>query len=136
MRSSVKGNRYPLVTVVSACFFLCVFVFHVPLYAAGEIWAWGAGQPGQPKELFNHNYGQCIVPEPNTGFKAIAAGGIFSLGLKQDGSIVAWGDNYSGECNVPGPNTGFVAIAAGNAHSLGLKQDGSIVGWGDNGFAP
>ena len=54
------------------------------------------------------------MPEPNTGFTAIAAGGYHSLGLKQDGSIVAWGDNDDGQCNVPEPNTGFTAIAAGD----------------------
>jgi len=61
--------------------------------------------------------GQLNVPEPNTGFIAIATGFYHSLGLKQDGSIVAWGSNS----DVPSPNTGFIAIAAGDRHSLGLK---------------
>jgi hypothetical protein len=88
----------------------------------GSIVAWG----------YNGD-GECDVPEPNTGFTAIAAGEYHSLGLKQDGSIVAWGLNNHGQCNVPSPNSGFTAIAGGFYHSLGLKQDGSIVAWGDNG---
>ena len=93
----------------------------------GSIAAWG-----------KNDFGECNVPEPNTGFTAIAAGESHSLGLKTDGSIVAWGSNlnpignYCGQCDVPEPNTGFKAIAAGHFHSLGLKTDGSIVGWGDN----
>ena len=68
-------------------------------------------------------YGECNVPESNTGFVAIAAGWYYSLGLKQDGSIVAWGRNDSGECNVPSPNTGFIAIAAGVlVNRLGLNK--------------
>jgi len=92
-------------------------------FADGSIVAWGW-----------NNYGQCNIPEPNSGFIAIAAGADHSLGLKQDGSIVAWGWNNHGQCNIPSPNSGFVAVAAGCYHSLGLKQDGSILAWGDNYF--
>ena len=74
------------------------------------------------------------MPEPNTGFVAVAAGWNHSLGLKADGSITAWGLNNFGQCNVPEPNTGFIAVAAGYGHSLGLKADGSIVAWGYNLF--
>ncbi|MBN1393330.1 MAG: hypothetical protein JW947_11095, partial [Sedimentisphaerales bacterium] len=119
MRSGSKDEKYSFITIVGVCFFLCAFVFPIPLYAAGEIAAWGI-----------NNYGQCNVPEPNTGFVAIAGGGYHSLGLKSDGSIVAWGYNVNGQCNVPSPNTGFTAIAGGYFHSLGLKSDGSIVAWG------
>ena len=121
MPITAKGSRYLFITVVSVCFSLSTFVFSMPLYAVGEIAAWG----------LNDN-GQCDVPEPNTDFTDISAGWYFSLGLKQDGSIVAWGDNEYGQCNVPAPNTGFIAISAGAYHSLGLKADGSIVAWGGN----
>ena len=70
------------------------------------------------------------VPEPNTGFVAVAAGEHHSLGLKASGIIEAWGGNYDGQCDVPEPNGGFVAVAAGWEHSLGLKSNGSIVAWG------
>jgi len=72
------------------------------------------------------------VPEPNSGFVAIAAGNVNSLGLKEDGSIVAWGNNTYGQCDVPSPNTGFVSVSAGAVHGLGLKENGSIVAWGNN----
>jgi hypothetical protein len=121
MRSDTKDKRHFFVTVVWGCFLLSAFVFPIPVYASGEIVAWGA-----------NNIGQCNVPLPNTGFIAIAAGGNQALGLKTDGSIVAWGDNTWGECTVPLPNTNFIAVAAGNYHSLGLKTDGSIVAWGFN----
>lgn len=91
------------------------------LKSDGSIAAWG-----------NNDRGQCDVPEPNTGFVAVAAGLWHSLGVKSDGSIVAWGDNETGQCDVPEPNTGFTAVAAGACHSLGRKGDGSIVAWGDN----
>ena len=80
-----------------------------------------------------NNDGQCNLPEPNTGFIAVAAGFFHNLGLRANGSIVAWGDNAYGMCNVPEPNTGFVAVSAGYLHSLGLKADGSIKAWGYNG---
>ncbi len=70
------------------------------------------------------------VPEPNSGFVAVACGSGHSLGLRADGSIAAWGDNYYGQCDVPLPNSGFVAVAAGCHHSLGLRADGSIEAWG------
>jgi len=105
------------------------------LRADGSIVAWGRNETGE-----------CNVPEPNTGFVAVAAGGGvhhpggfegevisgYSLGLKADGSIVAWGDNISGQCNVPEPNQEFVTLAAGSYHSLALKADSSIVAWGGN----
>jgi hypothetical protein len=75
---------------------------------------------------------QCLVPEPNSNFVAVAAGFAHSLGLKADGSIVGWGLNSDGQCSVPSPNSNFVAVAAGAYHSLGLKADGSIVAWGWN----
>jgi alpha-tubulin suppressor-like RCC1 family protein len=77
--------------------------------------------------------GRCDVPEPSTGFTAIAAGEWHSLGLKTDGSIVAWGWNGYGQCTVPLPNSDFTAVSAGKYHSLGLKAEGSIVAWGGNG---
>src|SRR3990170_4562369 len=100
-----------------------------PECAVAYIVAWG-----------RNDYGQCVVPEPNTGFKAVAGGGYHSLGLKDDGSIVAWGAGgpgqvgwpHSGQSIVPEPNSGFVAIAANGYFSLGLKADGSIVAWGEN----
>jgi len=88
---------------------------------AGRIVAWGRNISGQ-----------CNVPIPVTGFKAIAAGGQYSVALKSDGSIIAWGRNTFGECDIPSPNSNFVAIAARNLHTLGLKADGSIVAWGMN----
>lgn len=75
----------------------------------GSIVAWGYNE-----------YSQCDIPEPNTGFVAIAAGWYHDLGLKGNSSIAAWGDNSSGQCTVPSPNTGFVAVAGGELHSLGL----------------
>jgi hypothetical protein len=96
-------------------------VFPLPVFADGDIFAWGW-----------NNYSQCTVPDTNAGFVAIAAGGYHSLGIKQDGSIAAWGRNDYGQCNVPLPNTDFIAVAAGNTHSLGLKTNGSILAWGSN----
>ncbi|MHC4648735.1 MAG: hypothetical protein ACYTBJ_25035 [Planctomycetota bacterium] len=121
MRCGSKDQRYSSITVVPVCFFLWAFVFPMSIYGAGVIVAWERNVEGQ-----------CNVPEPNTGFTAVAGGSQHSLGLKQDGSIVAWGGNENGQCNVPEPNTVFTAIAAGYCHSLGLKQYGSIVAWGDN----
>lgn len=92
----------------------------------GEIVAWGSNESGQ-----------CNVPEPNTGYRAIAAACTntlyaigYSLAIDADGSIVGWGNNGSGQLDVPEPNTDFVAVAAAPTHALGLKQDGSIVAWG------
>ena len=76
----------------------------------GSIVAWG-----------DNWYGQCNVPEPNTGFTAIAAGGYHSLGLKQDGSIVAWGRNTYGEGVAPAGNH-FTAISAGNGFNLAIYE--------------
>ncbi len=72
------------------------------LKADGSIVAWGRNSDGQ-----------CTVPEPNSGFVAVAAGWYHSLGLRSDGSVAAWGDNNHGQCNVPEPNSGFVAVSAG-----------------------
>jgi alpha-tubulin suppressor-like RCC1 family protein len=88
---------------------------------SGKVVAWGY-----------NGRGQCDVPEPNSGFVAIAAGRHHSLGLKGDGSIVAWGYNNQGQLDVPLPNGDFVAIAGGGDHSLGLKRDGSITAWGED----
>ena len=102
--------------------------------AAGSLHSLGLKLDGSIVAFGWNDYGQCSVPDPNTGFVAVAAGGAHSLGLKSDGSIVAWGYNIFGECDVPDPNTGFVAVAAGEYHSLGLKSDGSIVAWGRNDY--
>ncbi|MFH1109658.1 MAG: IPTL-CTERM sorting domain-containing protein [Planctomycetota bacterium] len=91
---------------------------YLGLRSDGSIAAWGCGIP-------DYNYGQCIVPAPNTGFVAVAAGFYHSLGLKADGSIVAWGNNYSDQTTVPAPNTGFVAVAAGGYHSLAIRGSGA-----------
>jgi len=104
------------ICVVSLCCFLEKTAF------AGSVAAWG----------HNYLYAQCDVPEPNSGFSAIAAGGFFSLGIKDDGRIEAWGKNDYGECNVPAPNSDFIAISAGVNHGLGLKTDGSVRAWGLN----
>jgi hypothetical protein len=90
--------------------------------SAGGFHSLGLKQDGSIVAWGDNHYGECNVPEPNTGFKAIAAGFRHSLGLKQDGSIVGWGDNRNGLYDMPEPNTGFVAIAAGAYHSLGLKE--------------
>jgi hypothetical protein len=71
MRTRAKDNRYYFITIFSVCIFLSAFVSPIPVYANGEIWAWGT-----------NGWGQCNVPEPNTSFKAIAAGFTHSLGLK------------------------------------------------------
>jgi len=100
--------------------------------ADGEVIAWGLCDP--------EGNDMCDVPEPNTGFVAVAvaagngpyASWMFwghGLGVKEDGSIVAW-VGYP----PPEPNTDFVAVDAGmvpymGGHSLGLKADGSIVAW-------
>ena len=91
-----------------------------------SIVAWGLNSP---------SYGECNVPEPNTGFIAVAAGENHSLGLKSDGTVVAWGGNTYGQCTVPSPNANFIAIAAGHSFSLGLKSDHSIVAWGRNDYS-
>ncbi len=88
---------------------------------SGSVYAWG-----------RNDFGQCDVPEPNSGFIAISVNQYHNLGLKNDGSVVGWGYNYYNQCDVPEPNSGFIDIAAGNLHSLGLKNNGSIVGWGSN----
>jgi glucuronoarabinoxylan endo-1,4-beta-xylanase len=88
----------------------------------GKIVAWG-----------NNTYGQCTVPVPNSGFKAIEGGAYHSLGLKQDGSVAAWGNNGMGQCTVPAPNSGFIAVSGGAYHSMGLKNNGAVVAWGYNG---
>ena len=80
-----------------------------------------AAQSGLIVGWGRNNHGQCDVPEPNSGFVAIAAGSEHSLGLKDDGSVAVWGRNNYGQCDVPAPNSGFIAIAAGDSHSLGLK---------------
>ncbi len=94
-----------------------------PAPPRGSILAWG-----------DNAAGQCNVPEPNTGFTAVAAGSWHSLGLTAGGEVVAWGDNSAGQCDVPSPHPGFIAIAAGGRHSLALTSDGAVVAWGDNSF--
>ncbi|MGB7769297.1 MAG: hypothetical protein WBN22_10660 [Verrucomicrobiia bacterium] len=118
---SYRNKICSFITIAVVCLFLSAFVSPIPVFAAGEIVAWG-----------DNGNGQCNVPSSNSDFTAIASGGDQSLGLKNDGSIVAWGDNTWGECNVPPPNANFIAVAAGNYMSLGLKNDGSIVAWGFN----
>jgi len=73
--------------------------------------------------------GQCRVPEPNSGFVAVAAGEEHSVGLKANGDAVCWGSNRAHQCWVR-DNGNFVAIAAGTFHSVGLKDDGRVVCWG------
>jgi alpha-tubulin suppressor-like RCC1 family protein len=123
LRNSVKGNCCLCVTVVSVFFLLCAFVFPVPVYAIGEIAAWGY-----------NNEGECNVPEPNTGFTAVSGGAFHSLGLRADSSIAAWGDNLFNQCVLPSPNTDFNSISAGGFHSLALKSNGSIVAWGSDNY--
>ena len=96
---------------------LCILIVSGTAFAQwnGEIVAWG-----------RNNFGQCVVPSPNSGFVAVAAGDNHSVGLKADGSIVAWGSNGSGQCDVPEPNSGFVGIAGGQAHNLGLRESTGI----------
>lgn len=103
---------------------LCLAAFACPAgrleaAAPGQVVAWGA--PG---------LSACEVPEPNTGFVAIAGGRGTSVGLKADGTVVSWGQfaNYLG----PSGNPGYVAVAAGAAHRLVLADNGMIVAWGDN----
>jgi hypothetical protein len=79
----------------------------------------------------SNRYGQCNVPEPNSGFVSVDAGFFHVLGLKDDGSIVAWGRNEEGQCDIPEPNEGFIAVSAGLYQSLGLRENGSIEVWGD-----
>ena len=100
MRTNAKDNRYSFFTVVGFCFFLSVFVFTIPVYAAGEIVSWGDRK---------------LPDQPLTNLSHVAAGDYHSLGLKTNGSIVAWGSNGYDECIVPLPNTGFTAIAANHA---------------------
>lgn len=73
----------------------------------------------------SNRYGQCDVPNPNTGFMAVAAGYYHSLGLKADGSVVVWGRTSAGQDHVPQPNSGFVAIAGGSAHRFALRARSS-----------
>jgi hypothetical protein len=121
IRNCTKCCSCLFIAVVSVYICLCAFVFTTPLYAVGEIAAWGY-----------NNEGECNVPEPNIGFIAVSGGGFHSLGLRADGSIVAWGDNFFNQCDLPSPNMDFNSISAGGLHSLGLKTDGSIVAWGSN----
>lgn len=97
--------------------------FNLVLRADGSINAIG---------WYSHDYGQCNVPLPNSGFLAVAAGDSFSLGLKSDGSILAWGVNSYGQCSVPTPNSDFIAVstAANASCGLAIKTNGSIVAWG------
>lgn len=74
-------------------------------------------------------YGQCDVPEPNTGFVDMKVGRYHSTSLKLDGSIVVWGSNGNYQHEVPEPNSDFIAISAKMNRSLGLKSDGTVVAW-------
>ncbi|MEW6251845.1 MAG: hypothetical protein AB1716_14460 [Planctomycetota bacterium] len=87
----------------------------------GAILAWG-----------DNRAGQCNVPWPNWGWRAIAAGGTmrensFSVGVRQDGSVELWG--FLAEVH---PSSNVVALAAGRSHVLGLQADGSIATFGWN----
>ncbi|MBK8232061.1 MAG: T9SS type A sorting domain-containing protein [Candidatus Eisenbacteria bacterium] len=82
-----------------------------------------------------NNYGQCSVPQPNTGYIAVAAGAWYSLGLSADGAVTFWGLNEWGVGNLPSPNGPFESISTGGSHALALKPDGSIVAWGSNSHA-
>lgn len=90
-------------------FLLCPAICLAQVEEPGSVYAWGRNDDAQ-----------LDVPEPNTGFIAIAAG-YHSFGLKDDGSIVAWGRSFEGQLNVPEPNTGFIDVAAGSFHSLAIK---------------
>ncbi len=98
MRSGTKDKRYSFITVVSVYFFLSAFVLAIPVYAAGEIVAWGG-----------NGYGQCTVPSPNAGFTAITAGFGHSLGLK--GCLFALAGDMNNDCMV---DLSDIAMLAGN----------------------
>lgn len=80
----------------------------------GSIAAWG----------YNF-YGQCDVPEPNTGFVQIESGNKHNLAIRADGSLEAWGYDNCGQCQVPQPNQDYLGVSAGMFHTLALKPDDS-----------
>ena len=87
----------------------------------------------------NNDDGQLNVPEPNSGYRAIAAGGLYapyrlgwSVAIDSAGYLVAWGNpSYA---NIPDGRSGFIAVSAGTGITLALHEDGSVIGWGPNGY--
>ncbi|MHC4648736.1 MAG: hypothetical protein ACYTBJ_25040 [Planctomycetota bacterium] len=67
-----------------------------PLERDGSIVAWGANE-----------WGQCNVPEPNTGFTTIAVGWYHSLGLK--GCRFALAGDLNDDCGVDFRDVAIVA---------------------------
>jgi hypothetical protein len=95
------------------------------LRSDGAIVAWGLNDDGQ-----------CDVPQPNTGYLAIAAAGDvvsghgLSFAVNSSGSILVWGHNPLGYFDVPEPNIDFVSVSAGPYRAVGIKADGRAVHWG------
>ena len=70
------------------------------LKSDGSVVCWG-----------DNYYGQCTVPEPNSGFIAVAAGGNTTAGIKSDGSLVVWGEARNKTQSIPSPNIGFTSVS-------------------------
>ena len=106
--------------------FLVLFIFLVVLGGVG----YAQTDSVEVQDSFQQN--QCSVPEPNSGFVAVAGGWLHSLGLRSDYSIVAWGSDDFNQCTVTSPASGFISIATGFYHSLGLRTDSSIAVFGQD----
>ncbi len=74
-----------------------------------------------------NEYGQCDLPQSNTGFLAVDCWSNTCIALREDGSIVVWGEAPNGMATVPQPNSGFVEIAIGDYGWIALRDDGSVV---------
>ena len=110
--------------------------------ADGTVVAWDC--PGD-YDPYQHNRGQCTVPEDITDAVAVAAGYGFGVVLKGDGTVRAWGEYESVESydpyyvsswqkmEVPEGLNDVVAIDASHKNAIALKADGTLVVWGNNG---